>query len=101
MRNALIAILILTCLIFVYRAEAQEKEQQKMLAPKKIEVDANYDGKADRFEYYNAKGEILKVEGDSDGDGKMDEWISYKNGQPLKSEKDTNGDGKPDVWIEY
>ncbi len=82
----------------ICRAAEAERRQ---VTPKKVEADANFDGKVDRTENYDEKGQINKVEVDTNGDGVMDEWIYYKDGKPVKSEKDTNGDGKPDVWVEY
>jgi len=76
-------------------------QQQKQFTPKKVEVDTNYDGKVDRAEYYDDKGQIMKVEDDTTGMGRINEWIYYKNGVPVKKEKDTNGDGKPDVFVSY
>lgn len=69
--------------------------------PKTVKVDSNFDGKADRFEYYDEKGQVSRVELDTTGDGRINEWVIYKDGQPLKGERDTNADGKPDIWIEY
>ena len=76
-------------------------EEQQTPSPKKVEVDRNYDGKSDRFEYYDSNGSIIRVETDTDFNGKADEWVYYKNGIVEKAEKDTNGDGKPDTWLAY
>jgi len=100
MRKVLFIGIILICVIFVYNCAA-EQEQQKMLAPKEVKVDSNYDGKVDRIEHYDDNGQVVKAESDTDADGTMDEWTIFKNGQPLRGERDTNGDGKPDIWIEY
>jgi hypothetical protein len=75
------------------------KEQQ--IVPRKVGVDTNFNGKPDRFEYYNEKGQVVKVESDPDEDGVIDETITYENGKPVKGTKDTNKDGKPDVWIDF
>ena len=77
------------------------ESQQGQLKPKKVEVDSNYDGAVDRIEFYDNNGQIVKVESDTTGDGKIDEWVIYKDGQPSSVKKDTNADGKPDVWMEY
>lgn len=76
-------------------------QEQQPLAPKKVEVDRNYDTVPDRFEYYDKDGKITRVETDTDFNGKIDEWVYYKNGVVEKAEKDTNGDGKPDTWLAY
>ena len=75
--------------------------QENTPTQKKVEVDRNYDGKPDRFEYYGAYGKIMRVETDTDLNGKTDEWVYYKNGVVEKAEKDTNADGKPDTWLAY
>jgi len=94
---------LLLALAFVFLAYGKEaiSQEQAKVAPKKVQVDTNFDGKIDRTEAYNAKGEIQQVESDTNGDGKIDEWVNYKDGKPMQSEKDTNADGKPDVWVDY
>lgn len=77
------------------------QDAQKEFKPKKVEVDTNFDGKVDRVEHYDANGQITRVEQDTAGTGKANEWVIYKNGNPVRKEKDTNADGKPDVWIDY
>ena len=69
--------------------------------PKEIKLDRNYDGIIDRVESYDKKGRIIKIEADSTNDGKINEWVYYKDGTPARAEKDINGDGKPDTWIDY
>lgn len=99
MRNAdKVPLLVLAFCVFTMLLHAEE---QQTLAPKKIEVDRNYDGTPDRFEYYDKDGKIVQVETDTDFNGKTDEWVYYKNGVVEKAEKDTNGDGKPDTWLAY
>lgn len=53
------------------------------------------------FKFYDKNGQIIKSETDTDGNGKVDEWVYQKDGKPHKAEKDTNNDGKPDTWINY
>jgi len=92
---------IVVFVFIAFTAAAVEEEAGKSLTPKKITVDTNYDGEVDRIEYYNSEGMIEKVEVDSNGNGIINEWVTYKDGLPVKSERDTNDDGKPDVWLEY
>lgn len=96
MKNVLFMIVFLVVTLSVCGSEAEE-----MVKPRKVQVDSNHDGKIDRIEVYDRSGQILRVEADTTGDGKTDEWIFYEKGDPVKSEKDTNADGKPDVWMEY
>lgn len=74
---------------------------QSQIMPKKASVDTNYDGKPDRFEYYDDTGKVTKVEVDANSDGISEEMVIYENGRPVRSARDTNGDGKPDVWMDF
>jgi len=74
---------------------------EESFKPRKIQVDTNHDGKVDRVEVFDRDGNVMRVEADTTGDGKTDEWIYYTSGKPVKSEKDTNADGTADVWMEY
>ena len=73
----------------------------KKFIPKTISVDSNHDGKADSVEYYDAKGDIVRVESDTTGDGAVDEWMYFENWKPSKKAQDTDGDGKADIWVNY
>jgi hypothetical protein len=44
----------------------------------------------------------VRVESDSDGDGRVDYWEYYKNGKLARQGSDENGDGQPDEdrWVE-
>ncbi len=104
MRN--IAIMLMTiCMVCMsleaFCASVPTEPKQQQITPRKVAVDTNYDGKPDRAEYYDEKGEIIRVEVDPDGDGVIDETIYYENGKPKKGAKDTNKDGKQDVWIDF
>ncbi|MEI6150063.1 MAG: hypothetical protein WCS01_13265 [bacterium] len=59
-------------------------------AEKSMEVDKNFDGKVDSWQYYGTHD--LFAEFDKNYDGRVDEWV-YKSG---KKEYDTDGDGRPD-----
>ena len=84
-----------------------EKEAAKpavtpqQITPRVIKSDRNYDGNIDRIEYYDEKGGITKVEVDTTGDGKMNEWMFYEGGIPNKVERDLNRDGKADTFLTY
>ena len=84
------------------KAEISQPPRQLLnLKAKEIKIDRNHDGVVDRVEIYDAKGVIIRVEADTNGDGKMDEWVFYKNGKATKGEKDTKKDGKPDTFLTY
>lgn len=87
--------------VSVYCENIPVQKAQQQIVPHKVGVDTNFNGKPDRFEYYNEKGQIVKVESDPDEDGIIDETVMYENGKPVKGTKDTNKDGKPDVWIDF
>jgi len=102
MKRLMIAVCVIAFVlsISIQGSSAQEDAKQRIF-PKKVERDANYDGKPDRTEYYNEAGEIAKAEIDNNGDAIIDETIFYEKEKPVKSERDTNKDGKPDMWINY
>jgi len=102
--TAIILVMFSLC-VFTAFAAAEEAATKAAapapVVPKKVELDRNYDGLPDRFEYYNLDGTVDHVETDTDFNGKVDEWVYYKNGVVEKAEKDTNGDGKADTWMKY
>ncbi len=65
------------------------------------EVDTNLDGIKDTVRTFNAKGEALHEESDTDYDGKVDHWLSFANGSLVEEDVDTVGDGKPHEWKYY
>jgi len=65
------------------------------------EVDTNLDGIKDTVRTFNAKGEALHEESDSDYDGKVDHWLSFAAGSLVEEDIDTVGDGKPHQWKYY
>ncbi|MGH7846570.1 MAG: hypothetical protein ACREQW_15565 [Candidatus Binatia bacterium] len=69
-----------------------------------VEVrDMNKDGIPDLWIYYNpAKpGEIIRQEEDTNSDGRVDTWTSFRDGKVARREADTNGDVTPDVFFAY
>jgi len=91
-----------------------------------MEIDRNFDGTIDRWEYYSADGALEKVGFSRANDGRVDAWAYqgadgrvarievstsrdgkvnrlefYEGGEMVRSEEDTNGDGKPDKWETY
>jgi hypothetical protein len=89
----------------------------------KIEIDKDFDGHPDRWEYYDAQLKLEKVGFSRASDGKEDAWSladaagnieridvstkrdgtiqrveHYKDGMLVRADEDTNGDGKPDKW---
>jgi antitoxin component YwqK of YwqJK toxin-antitoxin module len=110
-RLAALAVLALFLVGFITYtfAASQYQEPQKatdniegqQLKPKEIKMDRNHDGKVDHIEIYDAKGIISKIENDTKGDGKIDEWVYYENEIPVKAERDLTGSGKPNMTLFY
>jgi hypothetical protein len=95
--------------VVLFAAQGQEEsavtnpaaKQIQQIKPREVRVDRNHDGKVDHVEIYDAKGAIVRVENDTKGDGKINEWIYYENGIPVKAEKDLTGSGKPNMTLFY
>jgi len=65
-------------------------------------LDADRDGVPEQIRYFDPKSkQLLRVEQDSDYDGKLDTWNTYSDGKLVARVLDTNDDGKPDVWEQY
>jgi hypothetical protein len=79
----------------------------------RAELDENFDGVVDRWEYYGdqavstaaapgsglvPRGTLVRAEQATRGDGKVNRRESYADGQLSSVEEDTNGDGKTDKW---
>jgi hypothetical protein len=63
-----------------------------------ISVDAGKDGKPNIFSYMNGK-KIVRVEIDSDEDGRIDRWEQYGDDQRiLRVGLSGANNGKPDAW---
>ena len=62
----------------------------------RIEIDTDGDGKIDRWEYYGADGKMEKVGMSRANDGKVDAWIySNPDGSIARIDVSTKRDGKP------
>jgi len=64
------------------------------------EYDTDYDGRPNVFKYYieNDDGVVVldRKERDEDGDGKIDVWERFKDGEVVRTGRDTDGDGRMD-----
>lgn len=79
----------------------------------RIEISASADpARIDRWEYYDASataaastpnepGTLLRVEEDTNGDGRPDKWERYERGVVSTVEFDENHDGRPDRRLTY
>ena len=71
---------------------------------KNVEVrDVNGDGIPDLWIYYNPQkpGEIMRQEEASKGDGRVDTWSYFNQGQLIRRDVDSKGVGRPDVVFYY
>jgi len=71
--------------------------------PVRSRIDSNEDGKIDRWEYYDDKGQLLKVGLSRNDDGKPDAWAySGPDGKVARVEISSSGDEhKIDRWETY
>jgi hypothetical protein len=76
----------------------------------RIEVSSTADeARIDRWELYDATaapgpdgtGPLLRVEEDTNHDGRKDKWEVYETGAVRSAEFDENGDGRPDRRLTY
>jgi antitoxin component YwqK of YwqJK toxin-antitoxin module len=67
----------------------------------RVEISSTGDErKIDRREFY-AGGSLIRVEEDSNGDGRVDKWETYENGALATASIDENGDGVADRRLSY
>jgi antitoxin component YwqK of YwqJK toxin-antitoxin module len=59
------------------------------------------DGKVTEVLHYDARGQLVKREESSRGDGRFDTSTFYADGKPQRRESDTDGDGTTDLWAAY
>ncbi len=92
----------------------------------RIEIDSDFNGVIDRWEYYTDAGAIEKigfsrqkdgvvdawafqapdgsigqVQVSTNRDGKVTRWEYYEKGALVRAEDDSDGDGRPDRWETY
>ena len=66
----------------------------------KIEVDTNADEVMDRFQYYE-RDRVIRIERDTDYDRKIDCWDFFEDEKRVRQERDTAGTGKVDAVIYF
>ena len=65
-------------------------------------LDENGDGTPDRTVWFEpATGAELRVEEDTNLDGRVDSWVEFKNGQVSRQRRDRDHDGQLDTWSFY
>jgi hypothetical protein len=83
----------------VYRMEGEGDARRKTLVCR--EIDTNLDGIKDVVRSFNAKGEPVREDADTNYDGKIDSWSTFVGGRMSEEDLDTNHDGRPDQWKYY
>jgi hypothetical protein len=83
----------------VYQDIGEGENRHKVLVCR--EIDTNLDGIKDVVRTFNAKGEAIKENADSNYDGKLDDWATFVGGRLSEEDVDTNFDGAADVWKYY
>ena len=63
---------------------------------KVIKEDTDKDGRIDRIAHLDPTGNLVKLEADRDGDGRMDTFQYYEKGVLMRVEKDSDADGNVD-----
>jgi hypothetical protein len=67
----------------------------------RVEISSTADEKKiDRWEFYEA-GVLVRVEEDTNGDGRADKWETYESGAVKTAAMDQDGDGRPDRRLTY
>ena len=61
-------------------------------------MSTGFDGLFPIRKYYDGQERLLRVERDSNGDGRPDIWEFFENGQRVRIGWDTNGDGQADSF---
>ncbi|MCP4244321.1 MAG: hypothetical protein QF890_01245 [Myxococcota bacterium] len=65
-------------------------------------LDQDFDGRPDTTLHYDPLSHrIARVEEDSNRDGDVDTWTSYREGQIQRRRVDGNGDAEVDTWTYY
>lgn len=59
-------------------------------------VSIDFDGRFPVVKHYDSEGDLLRVERDSNGDGRTDIWEYYDGGELVRVARDTDSDGVPD-----
>ncbi len=83
----------------VFKIVGEGDERHKTLICR--EIDTNLDGIKDVVRTFNAKGEAIREEADTNYDGKIDVWLQFGSGRVIEEDTDTVGDGRPHLWKVY
>jgi hypothetical protein len=83
----------------VYRIAGDAEHRHRTLVCR--EIDTNLDGIKDVVRTFNAKGEAIHEEADTNYDGRIDVWVNFVDGRIASVEQDTTRSGKADVWKFY
>ncbi len=59
------------------------------------------DGQVDAWAFQGGRGEIVRIEISTRRDGTVSRWEMYESGALVRAEEDSDGDGKVDKWETY
>lgn len=79
---------------------AEEYDERGRITVSRVD-ESGTAGRLDLSWYYDAEGNAVRAEKDTDGDGEADTWFFYKEGRIERVEEDRNRDGRPDLWETY
>ncbi len=81
---------------FDFRVDLVVYYQDGVLARKDLSL--AFDGQFTVAKFYDNQGELLRIEEDSDGDGKIDRWDYFEGGRRARIGWDEDKDGQPDKF---
>lgn len=62
---------------------------------------SEFDGRFPIEKFYDSEERLLRVERDTSGDGQVDTWEYFEDGERDRIGWDTSGDGQPDTFDHY
>ncbi len=63
--------------------------------------DLDFDGRPDRYVYFDSAGNPRRIESDHDRDGRVDEVVTLRGGQVVRKDRAMSLGGKLDTWDLY
>lgn len=64
-------------------------------------IDENGDGRPEQTIRFDAMGNLVSVESDTNGNGSPDTWQQYESGKLVRLDQDRDHDGRRDVTVAY
>ena len=84
------------------RIPAGQWQNRRELEVLRKRLDVDSDGNAEEVRYLDPEsGRLVRVERDSDFDGKLDDFVTYDGDTPAIRVRDTNANGASDSWERF